>query len=67
MKTKILLFFFLTIPLLFAAQNNKYSNYHIKNIEWEDRQDDNSIRGVVLLLQDVEKVGSTLYLKLNEK
>ncbi|MFT6320767.1 MAG: hypothetical protein ACJAT4_001695 [Granulosicoccus sp.] len=71
MKTKILLFFFLTIPLLLSAQNNKehkqYSNYHFKNIEWGNHQYDNSIRGVILLLEDIEKVDPTLYLKLNEK
>ncbi len=71
MKTNILLFLFLAIPFLFFAQKDdeykKYIKYYYKHIEWGDRQYDNSIRGIVLLLEDVEKVDAELHLMLNEE
>lgn len=71
MKTNILLIFFLAIPFfLFAQQDDeykKYIKYYYKNIEWGDREYDNSIRGVVLLLEDVEKIDAELHLMLNDE
>ncbi|MFK8008249.1 MAG: hypothetical protein AB8H03_17965 [Saprospiraceae bacterium] len=71
MKTKFLFFFFLTIPILLSAQKDKeykkYIKYYYKNIYWGDRQYDNSIRGVDLLLEDIKKIDTELYSILNEE
>lgn len=69
-KTQVLFLFFLAIPFLLSAQKNKeyknYTNYYYRNIEWGDRQYDNSMRGIILLMDDVKKNDQKLYLRLNE-
>lgn len=71
MKTKFLFFFFLIIPIFLSAQQDneykKYIKYYYKNFNWGDRQYDNSIRGVMLLLEDVKKINTELHSILNEE
>ena len=70
MKTKLTLFIFLFLPVFLFAQNKKeyreYNRYHFKHIEWNGQTFDNNLRGINMLMEDIEKVDPLLHLILEK-
>ena len=69
MKIKISLFILLLLPMFLFSQNKneyrKYTRYYFDHINWNGEQYDNSIKGVEIILEDLEEVDPELFAILN--
>lgn len=65
MKTKITLLIFVFLPMFLFAQKKddyrKYTRFHFKHIEWNGKQFDNSLKGIRLIMEDMETVDPILH------